>query len=59
MEQRTHTPAQQPTPEPPDLTPRPSPILAGPTTVEQCQQDYANAADVRERLDEQINGGDH
>lgn len=43
----------------PDLTPRPSPILAGPTTVEQCQQDYANAADVRDRLDEQISGGAH
>ncbi|GGR71012.1 MULTISPECIES: hypothetical protein [Streptomyces] len=37
-------------PEQPDLTPQPSQILAEPATPAACQQDYAQAADIRERL---------
>ncbi|MET8826068.1 hypothetical protein ABZX40_13430 [Streptomyces sp. NPDC004610] len=33
-----------------DRTPRPNPILDRPATVEQAQQDYADAADIRQRL---------
>lgn len=40
-----------------DLTPRPNPILAEPATVELAQRDYADGADVRQRLDQQIKGG--
>ncbi|MFF7096388.1 hypothetical protein ACFY9A_28935 [Streptomyces rubradiris] len=40
--------SEQPTE--PDLTPQPSPILAEPATPATCQQDYAQAADIRERL---------
>lgn len=41
--------SEQPT-EQPDLTPQPSQILAEPATPTACQQDYAAAGDVRERL---------
>lgn len=34
----------------PDRTPRPNQILAEPATVDACQQDYANAVDVRQTL---------
>lgn len=34
----------------PDYTPRPNPILAEPATVQACQQDYADAADVRQTM---------
>jgi hypothetical protein len=56
---RIHQPTAQPTPRQPepDRTPRPNQILAEPATVQACQQDYADSADVRERLDEQIRGG--
>lgn len=37
-------------PPEPNLTPRPNPILAEPATVQACQQDYADAADVRQTL---------
>ncbi|WP_318202944.1 hypothetical protein [Streptomyces sp. SCL15-4] len=44
--ERTDQPEQQPTPP----QPQPSRIIAEPATVQACQQDYAQAADVRERL---------
>lgn len=48
----------QPTAGPtPTLAPQPNQILATPDTVEACQQEYANAADVRACLDEQIRNG--
>ncbi|GGW15781.1 hypothetical protein GCM10018980_51590 [Streptomyces capoamus] len=34
----------------PDRTPQPNPIIAEPATPTACQRDYADAADVRERL---------
>ncbi|MDN3244134.1 hypothetical protein [Streptomyces sp. ZSW22] len=37
-------------PEEPDLTPQPNRILAEPATPATCQQDYAQAADIRARL---------
>ena len=37
-------------PEQPSLTPQPNQIMAEPATVESCQQDYADASDVRSRL---------
>ncbi|WP_158810644.1 hypothetical protein [Streptomyces leeuwenhoekii] len=37
-------------PEQPDCTPQPSQIATEPATVEACQQDYAQAADIRRRL---------
>ncbi|NEY33069.1 hypothetical protein GTU99_12860 [Streptomyces sp. PRKS01-65] len=38
-------------PEQPDRTPQqPNQIAAEPATVEACQQDYAQAADIRRRL---------
>ena len=40
--------AQQP--EQPDRTPQPNQILATPDTVESCQAEYADGADVRSRL---------
>lgn len=45
----TLTPAYQPAEEP-DRTPRPSPIVSEPSTVESCQADYADADDIRRRL---------
>ncbi|MFG3276212.1 hypothetical protein [Streptomyces luteogriseus] len=36
-----------------DLTPRPNPILAEPATVEACRADYAQAAGIRDRMDQQ------
>jgi hypothetical protein len=44
--ERTDQPKQQPSPE----QPQPNSILRQPATVDACQQDYANAADVRQRL---------
>lgn len=44
----------QPTPAQP---PQPNRILATPATVAACQQDYADAQDVRDRLDDQLRGG--
>ncbi|MFE7273022.1 hypothetical protein [Streptomyces sp. NPDC057623] len=49
MPERIHQPPDQPSPEP-DLTPQPSLIVAEPATVQACQQDYADASDVRLRL---------
>lgn len=40
-----------------DRTPRPNPILAEPATVELAQRDYADGADIRGRLDQQIKAG--
>ncbi|WP_327725748.1 hypothetical protein [Streptomyces europaeiscabiei] len=34
----------------PDRTPRPSPIMATPSTAERCQDEYANGGDIRKRL---------
>lgn len=42
-----------------DLTPRKNPILAEPATPDACARDYEAAADVRERLDDEIRGGGH
>jgi len=33
-----------------DLTPKPSTLLVEPATPAACQQDYADTADVRQRL---------
>jgi hypothetical protein len=46
VEHGTDKPPEQPTPQPR----QPHPILDQPATVETCQQDYAEAADVRRRL---------
>ncbi|GGV68924.1 hypothetical protein GCM10010294_25160 [Streptomyces griseoloalbus] len=43
------TPAYTPSEEP-DLTPRPSTVMAEPATPAACQQDYADAPDIRRRL---------
>ncbi|WP_199816859.1 hypothetical protein [Streptomyces sp. NBRC 110035] len=43
------TPAYRPADEP-DLTPRPSKVLAEPSTVQACADDYADGGDVRRRL---------
>jgi hypothetical protein len=40
----------QPTPQEPDHTPQPSPIIGRPATVEDCRADYEAAADIRARL---------
>ncbi|NUO42397.1 MAG: hypothetical protein HOV82_10195 [Streptomyces sp.] len=40
-------------PEQRDLAPRPNPILAEPATPENCAADYAQGADVRDRMDQQ------
>ncbi|MCG0066287.1 hypothetical protein L0F81_23850 [Streptomyces tricolor] len=37
-------------PEERDPAPKPNPISGEPATVEACQQDYADADDVRRRL---------
>lgn len=37
-------------PEQPDLTPKASTVLTEPATPAACQQDYAEAGDVRARL---------
>lgn len=37
-------------PDQPSLTPQPNRIMSEPATPEACQQDYADAADVRSRL---------
>lgn len=47
MPQSTSTPQPEPTPT---LTPQPNRIMAEPATVELAQQDYAQAADVRQTL---------
>ncbi len=52
MPERTDQSPEQPTPEP-DLTPQPNPITAEPASVEACQQDYAEAADVRRTIAQQ------
>jgi hypothetical protein len=39
-----------------DLTPRPNPILAEPATPQRCAEDYAQAADIRDRLGWQDQG---
>ncbi|MGW3110533.1 hypothetical protein [Streptomyces sp. NPDC001091] len=44
-------------PEPRDLTPRPSPVVYEPASVDTCRQDYEQGADVRSRLDQQIQNG--
>ena len=49
MANRTDQPPEQPSPAA-DLTPQPSRIMAEPATVQSCQQDYADSADVRSRL---------
>ncbi|MEU3851747.1 hypothetical protein [Streptomyces sp. NPDC029554] len=36
--------------EQPDPTPRPNQILAEPATPQRCAEDYAQAADIRDRL---------
>jgi hypothetical protein len=51
MAERTDQPLPQPSPAP--LTPQPSRVLAGPATVQACAADYASAADVRRRMDQQ------
>jgi hypothetical protein len=48
---RTDQPAAQPTPA--SLAPQPNQILAQPATVQACQQDYAQAADVRQVMAQQ------
>lgn len=45
MPERTEQPDQQPTPAP-ELPP----LYRQPATVEACQQDYAEGADIRRRL---------
>lgn len=55
MPESTAQPQAQPTPQP--RAPQPNRILATPATVAQCRADYAAAADVRQRLDEQLRGG--
>lgn len=45
----TDQPPEQPTPEP-DLKPKPNPIFSEPPTVQSCQDDYADGADIRGRL---------
>ncbi|WP_225811308.1 hypothetical protein [Streptomyces spinosus] len=43
--------AQQPEQQPePDRTPRANAILAEPATVDACNREYAEAADVRQTL---------
>lgn len=37
----------------PDYTPQPNQILAQPATVQACQQDYAQAAEVRQVMTQQ------
>ncbi|WP_179272379.1 hypothetical protein [Streptomyces sp. XY006] len=37
----------------PDLTPQPNQILAEPATPQRCAEDYAQAADIRDRMDQQ------
>jgi hypothetical protein len=54
VEQRTQTQQQPPTPS--TLAPQPNRILAEPATVELAQQDYAQAADIRDRLGWQDQG---
>ncbi|MFD8234022.1 hypothetical protein ACFV20_19340 [Streptomyces sp. NPDC059696] len=36
-----------------DLTPQPNRILAEPATPENCAADYAQGADIRDRMDQQ------
>lgn len=55
MQERNGQPPDQPTPA--ALAPQPNRILATPDTPASCQQEYAAAADVRDRLDEQIRSG--
>lgn len=38
---------------PADMAKQPNQILAQPATVQTCQQDYANAADVRQAMTQQ------
>lgn len=38
---------------PADMAKQPNQILAQPATVQACQQDYANAADVRQAMTQQ------
>lgn len=45
MGHRIDPPAEQPS-----LKPQPNQILAEPATPEACQQDYADGADIRDRL---------
>jgi hypothetical protein len=40
----------------PDRTPRTNQILAEPATPAACQRDYQQAADVRQRMDQQAKG---
>ncbi|MEV4335747.1 hypothetical protein [Streptomyces sp. NPDC049590] len=44
--ERTDQPDQHPTP----AQPQPSQIITEPATPAACQQDYAQAADIRQRL---------
>lgn len=41
---------EQEQPEPTPAQPQPNPIYREPATVEACQQDYADGADIRQRL---------
>lgn len=54
MPDSTQQPQHQPTPH--TRTPQPNRILAQPATVAACQADYANAADIRQRLHDQLRG---
>ncbi|WP_186045954.1 hypothetical protein [Streptomyces albidoflavus] len=42
--------SDQPEPEPADVTPRENPITSGPTTHDQCAEDYRVAAEGRAAL---------
>lgn len=41
---------EQEQPQPTPAQPQPTPIYRQPATVEACQQDYADGADIRQRL---------
>lgn len=51
MPERTDQPQGQPTPA--SLAPQPNRIVAEPATVQACQQDYAQAAAVRDVMAQQ------
>ena len=57
MPERTDQHPEQPTPSP--WSPPPGRILSQPSTVQQCRAEYAAAADVRHRMDQQDARGHH